>query len=39
MPKVGNKHFSYGPAGVAAAKAEAMKTGKKMVVAKKAKKK
>jgi hypothetical protein len=31
MPKVGNKHFSYTKAGVAAAKKEAAKTGKKVV--------
>ena len=28
MPKVGGKHFSYTPAGQAAAKKEAAKTGK-----------
>ena len=38
MPKVGMKEFSYGPKGIAAAKMEAKKTGKKMIV-KKAKKK
>jgi hypothetical protein len=30
MPKVGNKHFSYTKAGMAAAKDEAKKTGKKV---------
>jgi len=35
MPKVGSKHFSYTKAGYAAAKKEAAKTGKKMVVPKK----
>ncbi len=39
MPKVGSKHFSYGPAGMKAAKVEASKSGKKMVVGKKTKKK
>lgn len=34
MPKVGNKEFSYSKAGYAAAKKEAAKTGKKMVVPK-----
>jgi hypothetical protein len=34
MPKVGNKHFSYTAKGVAAAKAEAKRTGKKMTVKK-----
>jgi len=38
MPKVGMKEFSYTAKGMAMAKAEAKKTGKKMVV-KKAKKK
>jgi len=37
MPKVGNKEFSYSAAGMKAAKAEAKKTGKKMVNAKKKK--
>jgi hypothetical protein len=37
MPKVGSKHFSYTKAGYAAAKKEAAKTGKKMVVPKKKK--
>jgi hypothetical protein len=32
MPKVGMKEFSYGPKGMKAAKMEAKKTGKKMVV-------
>jgi|TARA_R110000824_G_scaffold6193_2_gene28567 hypothetical protein len=27
MPQVGNKHFGYGPAGVAKAKKEAARTG------------
>jgi hypothetical protein len=31
MPKVGMKEFSYGPKGMAAAKMEAKKTGKKMI--------
>ena len=31
MPKVGKKHYSYTPAGMAAAKKEATKTGKKAV--------
>jgi hypothetical protein len=30
MPKVGKKHFSYTAKGVAAAKAEAKRTGKKI---------
>ena len=34
MPKVGMKEFSYGPKGMAAAKMEAKKTGKKMVAKK-----
>ena len=34
MPKVGIKEFSYGPKGMAMAKMEAKKTGKKMVVKK-----
>jgi hypothetical protein len=38
MPKVGMKEFSYGPKGMAMAKKEAKKTGKKMVVKKTAKK-
>ena len=32
MPKVGMKEFSYGPKDIKAAKIEAKKTGKKMVV-------
>ena len=32
MPKVGMKEFSYGPKGIAAAKMESKKTGKKMVI-------
>jgi len=39
MPKVGMKEFAYTPKGMAMAKAEAKKTGKKMVVKKTAKKK
>jgi hypothetical protein len=31
MPKVGMKEFAYTPKGMAMAKAEAKKTGKKMV--------
>ena len=31
MPKVGGKHFSYGPKGMAAAKKEAKRTGKPMM--------
>jgi len=38
MPKVGMKEFSYGPKGMMAAKMEAKKTGKKMVVKKQTKK-
>jgi hypothetical protein len=34
MPKVGMKEFSYGAKGMKAAKAEAMKTGKKLTVKK-----
>jgi len=34
MPKVGMKEFSYGPKGMAAAKMEAKKTGKKMATKK-----
>jgi hypothetical protein len=34
MPKVGMKEFAYGPKGMAAAKMEAKKTGKKMVAKK-----
>ena len=34
MPKVGMKEFAYGPKGMAMAKMEAKKTGKKMVVKK-----
>lgn len=30
MPKVGNKHFSYGPKGMAAAKKAAKKAGMPM---------
>ena len=30
MPEVGKKHFAYTPAGKAAAKKEAKKTGKKV---------
>jgi hypothetical protein len=37
MPKVGKKEFGYGKAGMKAAKAEAMKTDKKMVMPKKKK--
>jgi len=37
MPKVGMKEFSYGTKGMAAAKMEAKKTGKKMVVKKQTK--
>lgn len=37
MPKVGKKEFSYTKAGYAAARKEAKKTGKKMVVPKKGK--
>ncbi len=32
MPKVGMKEFTYGPKGIAMAKKEAKKTGKKMVI-------
>jgi len=39
MPKVGKKEFPYTPKGEAMAKAEAKKTGKKMVVKKMGKKK
>ena len=39
MPKVGKKEFAYTPKGMAMAKAEAKKSGKKMVVASKKKKK
>ena len=38
MPKVGNKHFSYTAKGYAAAKKEARRTGKRMVVGKKQRK-
>jgi hypothetical protein len=38
MPKVGMKEFAYTPKGMAMAKMEAKKTGKKMVVKKSAKK-
>ena len=34
MPKVGGKMFGYGAAGMAAAKKEAVKTGKPMKVVK-----
>jgi len=34
MPKVGMKEFPYGPKGMAMAKMEAKKTGKKMVAKK-----
>jgi len=34
MPKVGKKMFSYGSKGMAKAKAEAKKTGKKMTMTK-----
>ena len=34
MPKVGSKEFAYGPKGMAMAKMEAKKTGKKMVAKK-----
>ena len=37
MPKVNGKMFAYGPKGMAMAKAEAMKTGKKMTTKKTAK--
>jgi len=39
MPKVGKKMFSYGSKGIAKAKAEAKKSGKKVTMTKKAKKK
>jgi hypothetical protein len=38
MPKVGKKEFAYTAKGMAMAKMEAKKTGKKMVVKKAAKK-
>jgi hypothetical protein len=38
MPKVGMKEFAYTPKGMAMAKMEAKKTGKKMVVKKTTKK-
>jgi hypothetical protein len=38
MPKVGMKEFAYTPKGMAMAKMEAKKTGKKMVVKKTMKK-
>jgi hypothetical protein len=38
MPKVGMKEFAYTPKGMAMAKMEAKKTGKKMVVKKTIKK-
>jgi hypothetical protein len=34
MPKVGMKEYSYGPKGMAMAKKEAKKSGKKMVMKK-----
>jgi hypothetical protein len=34
MPMVGKKEFTYGPKGMAMAKKEAKKTGKKMVIKK-----
>jgi len=34
MPKVGMKEYSYGPKGMAMAKKESKKTGKKMVMKK-----
>ena len=37
MPKVGSKHYSYTKAGMAAAKKEAKRTGKKMTKTKKRK--
>ena len=37
MPKVGSKHYSYTKAGMAAAKKEAKRTGKKMTNTKKRK--
>lgn len=39
MPKVGKKEFAYTPAGMAMAKMEAKKTGKKMAIKKPAVKK
>lgn len=39
MPKVGKKEYPYTPKGMAMAKAEAKKTGKKMKTGKQAKKK
>ena len=38
MPKVGMKEYSYGPKGIAMAKMEAKRTGKRMVVKKSSKK-
>ena len=38
MPKVGTKEFAYTAKGMAMAKAEAKKTGKKMVIKKTSKK-
>ncbi len=35
MPKVGSKHYSYTKSGMAAAKKEAKRTGKKMTNVKK----
>ena len=39
MPKVGKKTFSYGPAGMKAAKAEATRSGGKVVIKKGVKRK
>ena len=39
MPKVGKKEFAYTPKGMAMAKKEAKKSGKKMVMKKMGKKK
>ena len=39
MPKVGGKHYSYTKAGMASAKADAKKSGKKMTTKKPMKKK
>ena len=35
MPRVGNKHYAYTPAGMAKAKAAAKKRGKKVAYSKK----
>ena len=35
MPKVGKKHYSYGPKGCAAAKKESLRSGKPMTRVKK----